>query len=249
MIPKWNRRPSPVRWRFGELDDRSQMRSRPDGVSLTIDQRSSSSAENSAGTFRTDSAGTSPRSTIHLPTWAKEMRTSQLPPSSRSAVQRDHRARGHQVARAVVDRRRRIELGSRRLARNDFRLPRGDAADALNDRVEAAARCPGTGMPEGAQRDIHQPRPQRRQFLGRQSAGGQRARPVALREHVRLPHQITQRIDISAAPSDRDSWKACRGRYRIPGSRGSADEGRRFSSHRRRARPACGRRSGRPARG
>ena len=56
-------------------------RSRPDGVSLTVDQRSSSSGVNSAGASRAAASGTSPRSTIHLPTCASEMRTSQLPPS------------------------------------------------------------------------------------------------------------------------------------------------------------------------
>src|SRR5262249_15295106 len=40
----------------------------PDGVSLTVDPRSSSLAMNSAGIPLSAAGGTSPRSTIHLPT-------------------------------------------------------------------------------------------------------------------------------------------------------------------------------------
>ena len=50
-------------------------------AAVTVDQRSISAVANSVGTPGSTATGTSPRSTIHLPTWASEIRTSQLPPS------------------------------------------------------------------------------------------------------------------------------------------------------------------------
>ena len=52
-------------------------------------------------------------------------------------------------------------------------------------------------MAERAERHIDQPGPDRRQFLGRQAAPAQRARPIALREHIRLAHQPAQHIDVA----------------------------------------------------
>ena len=52
-------------------------------------------------------------------------------------------------------------------------------------------------MAERAERHVDQPRPQCRQFLGRQPAHAERARAIALREHIRLAHQSAQDIDIA----------------------------------------------------
>src|SRR5580704_13150693 len=56
-------------------------RSRPTGVSLSIDQRSMSACGISFGTSFRAVSGTSPRPTSQRPVCASEMRTSQLPPS------------------------------------------------------------------------------------------------------------------------------------------------------------------------
>src|SRR5215813_10374731 len=56
----------------------------------------------------------------------------------RPACQRHHRAKRHQVTRAIIDRRDRVELWLRSLARDALRLTYRDAADGLHHRVEAA---------------------------------------------------------------------------------------------------------------
>src|SRR5262245_9772984 len=60
-------------------------------------------------------------------------------PFPRPTRQCHHRAKRHQVARAIIDRRDRVELRPRRLPREALRLPYRDAADGLHHRVEAAA--------------------------------------------------------------------------------------------------------------
>ena len=52
-------------------------------------------------------------------------------------------------------------------------------------------------MAEGAERNIDQPRPDRRQLLRRQAADAQGAGTISLREHIRLAHQPAQHIDIA----------------------------------------------------
>src|SRR5207249_6560016 len=53
-----------------------------------------------------------------------------------------------------------------------------------------------TYVAEGAQRDEDDAGPQLRERLGREPALAERARPVALREHVGLAHQSAQRLEI-----------------------------------------------------
>ena len=67
--------------RLGQLHGRPEMASRPTGVSLSIDQRASSSAVNSFATSLSSASGTWPRPTSQRPVCASEIRTSQLPPS------------------------------------------------------------------------------------------------------------------------------------------------------------------------
>src|SRR5262249_9003970 len=88
----------------------------------------------------------------------------------RPTRQRHHRAKRHQVARAVIDRRDRVELRPRRLPRKTLRLTDRDAADGLHHRVEAAPRRPGAGVAERTERDVDEPGSDRRQFLRRQAA-------------------------------------------------------------------------------
>src|SRR5262249_38832626 len=114
----------------------------------------------------------------------------------RPACQRHHRAKRHQVTRAIIDRRDRVELWLRSLARDALRLTYRHAADGLHHRVEAASRCPGAGMTEGTERNVDEPRPDRGQFLRRQAAVGQAARTIALELHRA---QVTSAPGISKA--------------------------------------------------
>src|SRR5215475_5149992 len=56
----------------------------------------------------------------------------------RPACQCHHRAKRHQVTRAIIDRRDRVELRPRRIRREALCLTHGYAADGLHHRVEAA---------------------------------------------------------------------------------------------------------------
>src|SRR5262245_3784915 len=114
----------------------------------------------------------------------------------RPARQCHHRAKCHQITRAIVDRRGRVELWLRSLVREALRLTYRHAADGLHHRVEAAPRRPGAGMTEGGERNVDEPRPDRSQLLRREAAVGQGARTISLREHICLAHQPTQDIDI-----------------------------------------------------
>src|SRR5207302_2220608 len=93
------------------------------------------------------------------------------------------------------DRRYRIELRARCRAGEQVALACGDAADRLHDGVEAAARRPRSDVSEGAQRDEDDARPQSRQSLRREPAVAERARPVALREHISLADEPLQRLE------------------------------------------------------
>src|SRR5207247_265333 len=119
---------------------------------------------------------------------------------ARAPRQGHHGAKGHQVARAIVDRRDWVKLWSRSLAGDALRLTYRHAADGLHDGVEAATRRPGAGMTEGTKRNIDEPRADRGQLLRRQGAVGQRAGTVPLREHVCLAYQPAQDIDIARRP-------------------------------------------------
>src|SRR5262245_38312786 len=83
----------------------------------------------------------------------------------RPARQRHHRPKGHEAARAIVDRRGRVELRLRSLARDALRLTYRHAAAGLHHRVEAAPRRPGPGMTEGGERNVDKPGPDRSQLL------------------------------------------------------------------------------------
>src|SRR5262245_16758720 len=103
--------------------------------------------------------------------------------------ERHHRAERHQITGEVVDRRYRIELRARRGTGTQLALAAAYTADRLHHRVEAATRRPRPDVAERKQRDEHDTGPKLRQRLGREPAIAERARPVALREYVRLADQ------------------------------------------------------------
>ena len=224
MIAERHRRPRPEGRRLRHLHDGLEMAQRPDGVWLTVDQRSSSAASNSAGT-------SCERSGRHLAEIGHPLadlgeRDAHQPAAAlaRAARQRHHRAERHQVAGAIVDRRHRIELRARRLARARSR-PGGSVMPLTVCTTVSKPRRDAHGplWPKARERDIDEARPQRRQLLGRQAAAAQRAGPVALREHIGLAHQPAQGLEHRSAGADRAGPRACRARCPIPGSRGWAD--------------------------
>src|SRR5882672_3407084 len=138
VITKRSRGPRPVRWGFGQLHGWLEV-VEPARWRLT-DRRPTfqfAGGELSRYTFKRRSRHFAE---IYDPLADLSERDPYQPAATfpRPACQCHHRAKRHQVTRAIIDCRDRVELRRRRLPRKALRLTYRHAADGLHHRVEAA---------------------------------------------------------------------------------------------------------------
>src|SRR5215470_15797034 len=153
VIAKRNRGPRPVRRSFGQLHGWLEV-AEPAGWGLTHRRPTVQFAGGEFGWYALERRRRH-FSEIDDPLADLGERDPYQPAAAfpRPARQRDHRAERHQVTRAIIDRRDRIELRRRKLPRDALRLPYRHAADGLHHRVESSPCRPRACVTGATERD------------------------------------------------------------------------------------------------
>ena len=148
VVPQGDGGPFPVGLRFRKLQGRCQM--------SQLTYRSFASrrparylfrAELDCGRFRVRFENLAP---VHQPLAGLCQRDTHQPaaPLPNPPSQSSQRSVGHQKAGQIVNRRNRIELRTRLLAKNELPLPVGDSAHRLHHRVKPSSRGPQPHPPK-----------------------------------------------------------------------------------------------------
>ena len=192
----------PTRWRARHLRDRPEM-TEPTEARFGLLQARLPVAEPRRGIGIEAGAQ---RSDPH-PRLTQRDRHLVAPPFGRAPSQRGHRAERAEVPGDVVARR-----GGDEARAGGAALCRRDPGRGLRHLFPPGTRRPRTRVAIASDVDVHEPRVRRGEVLGAEAAARERARPVALHEHVRAGRQ---------RPESRRVLGECRGRGASIASRGS----------------------------
>ena len=203
----------PTRRSLAQLATGAMWRRRPNGVSDTNINSCSRCAGNSGGQVASCAALTRGNAASQRPACASDTRTVVAAATAGAPTKGDHRAERSQVAGGVVERIR----GSKARSAVDSVFG-GDAADRLDDAVEAAPVAPGPAVAERADRDVHDARPSGDNLFDPKprAASEPAGSPAKRRRHV---GSIARAASPGPHSTDPARWNACRGRCRASSRR------------------------------